>query len=175
MNNLFNTIMQDHAGSSLSAQESSPSVCREMEALTKPIHIVHQQHEERPQLPTEITKLCFKDQKEYILTSASFTQLVERVSKSLEQWVCTPKLEPHWWKKIENKDVYLDNLQEQAQRRYKGVCKGLTALAISVQGIMEGNVMIAEHLEHIQHMFVINAHLHATTTEECQKRVLQQT
>ncbi|KAJ1655309.1 hypothetical protein IWQ61_004925 [Dispira simplex] len=167
--------MQDHAGPSSSAEEGSPSVCREMEALTKPIRIVRRQHEERPQLPPEITELCFEDQKEYILTRASFTQLVERVPKSLEQWVRTPKLEPHWRKKIRNKNMALDDLQEQAQRWYKGVCEGLTALAISARGIMDGQVTIAEHLEHIQHMFVINAHLHATTTEERQKQVLQQT
>ncbi|KAJ1644120.1 hypothetical protein IWQ61_010454 [Dispira simplex] len=65
--------MQDHAGSLSSAKESSPSVCPEMEALTKPIRIVRQQHEERPQLPPEIAELCFEDQKEYILTGASFT------------------------------------------------------------------------------------------------------
>ncbi|KAJ1649932.1 hypothetical protein IWQ61_009130, partial [Dispira simplex] len=36
-------------------------------------------------------------------------------------------------------------------------------------------VTIEEHLEHIQHMFIINAHLHAITTKECQKQILQQT
>ncbi|KAJ1643438.1 hypothetical protein IWQ61_010528 [Dispira simplex] len=32
-----------------------------------------------------------------------------------------------------------------------------------------------EHLEHIQQMFIINAHLHTITTKDHQKRVLQQT
>ncbi|KAJ1648887.1 hypothetical protein IWQ61_009853, partial [Dispira simplex] len=123
----------------------------------------------------EITELCFEDAKEYILTKASFTSLVERVPKSLEQWIQTPKLESHWCKKLGTKDVGQDALQEQAQCHYKGVCEGLTALAISAQGIADGWVSMEEHLEHIQQMFIINTHLHAITTEDHQKQVLQQT
>ncbi|KAJ1652150.1 hypothetical protein IWQ61_007451 [Dispira simplex] len=120
-------------------------------------------------LPPEIAELCFEDAKEYILTKASFTSLVKRVPKSLEQWIPTPKLESHWCKKLGTKDMGQDALQEQAQRRYKGVCEGLTALAISAQGIADGRVSVEEHLEHIQQMFIINAHLHAITTEDRQK------
>ncbi|KAJ1648928.1 hypothetical protein IWQ61_009824 [Dispira simplex] len=72
-------------------------------------------------------------------------------------------------------EVALDNLQEQAQCHYKRVCKELTALAISTEGVGEGQVTIEEHLELIQYMFITNAHLHAITTEEHQKQVLQQT
>ncbi|KAJ1646645.1 hypothetical protein IWQ61_010175 [Dispira simplex] len=167
--------MQRNAGSSPSAEEGSPTLHREMEGLGRTVQIVRRQREERPQLPPEIAELCFEDQKDYILTNTSFSQLVDRVPKSLEQWIRTPKLEQHWRKKIGSKEVALDNLQEQAQRRYRGVCEGLTALAMSARGIGEGTVTIEEHLEHIQHMFIINAHLHAITTEERQKRVLQQT
>ncbi|KAJ1654907.1 hypothetical protein IWQ61_005252, partial [Dispira simplex] len=163
--------MQGNAGSQSGTEEGASALCREMDGLGKPIRIVRRVHEERPALPSAIAELCFEDAKEYILTKASFTSLVDRVPKSLEQWIQTPKLESHWRKK----DVGQDALQEQAQRHYKGVCEGLTALAISAQGIADGRVSVDEHLEHIQQMFIINAHLHAVTTEDRQKRILQQT